>query len=271
MVNIELSQQQAEELKNFYISELDKLNKRSEVIRELLGKLDTEHAFIKLPGTAQVKEITPEKITPEEGKVFKNLKWPDFIINALHEKQKPLTRVAFTELYEKRYNVKIADTGSERYALEQTLYKLRVKDKLIESIRRKGVKGKLYGLTEWTDKPVLKNKNGEETNNISKVTEAGSDSLTGYKHTYNWPQFVKETLIKQKRILTLNELIEYAMNQFNIPEDKMVKTRGNLSPTVSNLRKKKILMPAKKPGFRGTAYGMAEWFDNEGNLIVDYK
>ena len=42
MVNIELTPQQAEELKNFYISELDKLLKRSDVIKEIINKLDTE-------------------------------------------------------------------------------------------------------------------------------------------------------------------------------------------------------------------------------------
>ena len=79
MVNIELTAQQADELKNFYVSELEKILKRADIIKDILSKLDIEHEHISLPETAQVKEQQPKKITTPAKTETKAPKCSDFI------------------------------------------------------------------------------------------------------------------------------------------------------------------------------------------------
>ena len=54
MVNIELTPKQAEELKNFYIVELEKIQKRSVEVKELLSKLNSQTVLIKTSGTKKI-------------------------------------------------------------------------------------------------------------------------------------------------------------------------------------------------------------------------
>jgi hypothetical protein len=123
----------------------------------------------------------------------------------------------------------------------------------------------LYGLTEWTEKSVLETKKGKP------VSATEPDNNTVPKSKYNWPQFVRESLIRHKRVLSLTEFVKYAMKHFEIPAGNMKSIRGSIAPTISTLGKSKVLKSVSKKGFKGKSYGLAEWFDNNGNLISLYK
>ena len=97
MVNIVLTPQQAEELKSFYVIELEKIQKRADEIKGILNKLTVQPELIKTPATKQVKEKTEKKISLKNQKEItlhketeKNTpQWGSFIIQVLQEKQKP--------------------------------------------------------------------------------------------------------------------------------------------------------------------------------------
>jgi len=79
-------------------------------------------------------------------------------------------------------------------------------------------------------------------------------------------------LNKTKRVMSLKELLQYAIVTFNIPKQGMVSTRNSLSPMLSNLvRKSKTLKSVKKEGQTGRSYGISNWFDDDDNLIAIYK
>jgi len=261
MVNIELSAQQADELKNFYVSELEKILKRADVIRELLSKLDIEHTHIRLPETTQVKEQAPKEITTPAETETKIPKWSDFIIQTFQEGQRPLSIKELLKLYEKQYKISKNSVPNMR----QALFVMRTKTMQIQSINTPGKKGKLYGLIEWADKSELNTKMDKPETVIEL------DKKTTSKPIYNWPKFIRETLNKQKRVLSLIEFAKYARKQFDLPADKITSIRGSISPAISNLVRNKMIKSVNKKGFRGKSFGLAEWFDYDGNLVVIYK
>jgi hypothetical protein len=261
MVNIELSAQQADELKNFYVSELEKILKRADVIRELLSKLDIEHAHIKLPETTQVKEQAPKEIITLAETGTKIPKWVDFIIQTFQEEQRPLSIKELLKLYEKQYKI----SKNSQSAMRQALFVMRTKTKQIKSISTTGTTEKLYSLSEWADKSVLNTKMGKPDTAIEP------DKTTTSKFKYHWPQFIQETLNQQKRTLSLKEFVKYAMKHFEIPADKMKSIRGSIAPAISNLGKSNTIKSVQKKGFRGVSYGLAEWFDYNGDLVPFYK
>jgi hypothetical protein len=250
MVNIVLTPQQAEELKSFYVIELEKIQKRADEIKGILNKLTVQPELIKTPATKQVKEKTEKKISLKNQKEItlhketeKNTpQWGSFIIQVLQEKQKPLSRQGIAKLYEQHYNTKITNYKNIMNTIAQALYWLRVKNKKIVSIQKAGVKGKLYGLAEWGANPVNKTvtakipkaKKNKQSQRKQK-TIVKPDNKPPINSTYNWPEFIKETLNKQKRILNAKELLQYAMKHFELPAHEMISTRGKLSPALSRL------------------------------------
>jgi len=280
MVNIELTSQQAEELKNFYVIELEKIQKRADEIKGLLTKLNSTTVPIATSTTKQVSEKTHKKITVQnldEINLHKESeahspKWGDFIIQVLQEKQKPLTRKAITKLYEKHYNTNI--TKSKRSGMEQALARLRVRNKKIQSIQTEGKKERLYGLTEWADKSSLKTKPEKivKTKKATSMIAIKRDKRLPANTTYNWPQFIIDTLSKTKRVLTAKDFLQRAMVHYTIPKHDIVSTRGKLSPALSNMEKNtKKLKTVMKKGITGRCYGLTEWFDDDGKLIAIYK
>ena len=274
MVSIELTPQQAEELKNFYISELEKIQTRSDIIKEIIIKLDIEYAPISLPEVVQVNKKASKEIISQDEKEIKNPKWNDFIIQVLQEAQKPLSSKALIKLYSKQYKEHIVKPETLKFNLAQSLYVMRVKTKQIQSIKIIGENEKLYGLTEWDIESTLKTKPKKQIKTIINEPEVPFvlDNATSSKAPFKWSQVIKEILIKQKRILTLNEILLYAMKHFEINANKKRATRGSISTTINYLKKKKrLIKPIQKKGIRGMSYGLLEWFDDDGKLIVEYK
>ena len=282
MVNIELTSLQAEELKAFYVNELEKIQKRTDEILGLLNKLNSQPFKIVASAKNHVNKKSHKKIIVnnieeivlQKESEAKNPKWSEFIIQVLQEKQKPLSRKVISKLYEQHYNKKITNSKSAQSGLLQALYWLRVKNKKIQSIKKDGKKEKLYGLTEWSANPIKKT----ITTKISKTKKVNRKPATkqtvqsSEKNTHNWNKFIFDTLNKTKRVMSLKELLQYAIVTFNIPKQGMVSTRNSLSPMLSNLvRKSKTLKSVKKEGQTGRSYGISNWFDDDDNLIAIYK
>lgn len=284
MINIELTTEHAAEIKNFYVCELAKLQKRAVVIRELLSLLGAERAINPVKENKEnetteagkSKPAKPEKtkeIPAEDETKIKNPKWRNFIIEVLHEKEKPLSRKVIMKLYSQRNNVKLTDSKSARTSLEKALFKLRVKDKKIESIKKKGKKEALYGLIEWAGKFSVKTPKERikktKKDNTAPPVEIIQKPLPDSE--YNWTQFIQETIISEKRILSVPELIQYAFVKFELTEEYRKAIRNRISLTISELKQSKILKPAKKEGVDGLSYGPSEWFSDDGYIKPEYN
>lgn len=177
MVQIELTTQQIEELKNHYILELEKLQHRSAEIMGILSKLVNERlAPIREKMAETVQQITDESAAQPEGRGRKSgsANWSNFIIELLNEKKKPLTSKQIIKEYEKRNNVKIKGTKAAQFSLNQALFRLRSHKNLITSTKRKGKKGNLWKLTAQADageaKAKRKTRKKKETVNIKPKT-----------------------------------------------------------------------------------------------------
>jgi hypothetical protein len=202
MVNIELTSQQAEELKKFYLSELEKVQKQEQVIKELIGKLGVNTPIVEVAPKAAVTVEAPKKAVAEEKvrKTRSNAKaekievaevaevdevdetkgfgWRKFIIDKLQEYQKPLSSKDFIKMYEKQFKVNISDSKKAKFSMNQALFLLRSKSNQIVSIKTDGKKEKLYALTEWEEQVITKKtRKPRTTKPKNEVVEAKSIEL----------------------------------------------------------------------------------------------
>ena len=292
MTTIDLTKEQVEELKSFYKLELEKSFKRTTEILSILNKLEDKPESISKPifrepepRKKKLAAVQPESITKpivqeplREKKIVpaiqkegnKYLKWSDSIVELLAEKQKPLSSREIESILIAQKNIPKSDLKKAYYAIHQSLFRLRTKNKKIQTIKSAGEKGLLYGLSEWsinteTEKPV------EAQQSITAPLN-NKDVKTRTYGKYNWQGFIKETLESKKRVLNLVELTNAALKHFELKSSEKIKTRTNLAPLLTKLVKQdKILKTTQKKGVKGRSYGLIEWFDREGNLVSIYK
>ena len=88
----------------------------------------------------------------------------------------------------------------------------------------------------------------------------------------DWHNFIQETLTKEKRVLSLKEFLKFATKVLNIPKNEIGSAKKSLSYSLRHLTNKvKSLKTIQKKGHLGRSYGLTNWFDDEGKLVVIYK
>ena len=285
MVNIELTPQQVKELKSFYASELENIQRRADEIKGLLNKLDTKPIVNTKPAIIPDKVEPNPKLTRQPKKSInakprktKNPNWRHFVLKTLKENDKPLTSDAILKLYYKQHNLDLPASQNSIMALSQALYRLRVKDNIIKSSKIKGKREKRYGLIDAADKSVVLTENAKVKKTVplnpnqKPKTIIKRDNKPPLTLTYNWPKFIYETLNKAKRVLSAKEFLGHAMVYYNIPKSEMESTRVKLSPALSRLEKNsKTLKTCKKDGQTGRFYGLSDWFGGDNKLKADFK
>lgn len=277
MSQIEFTPNQVEELKNYYLLELEKLHQRSVEITGILRKLMQEpmdnkkpqSTFNPLPET--VVKVPEQVYQPEEklfrkGRPTRNPDWKNIVPQLLKEQNKPLTKGQILKLYEKQYNVSLSGSASAISSLNQSIQRLRVKNNILTSSKIKGHKGNFYSLVKPEGISVVKTQ-------LTPITES---SETGIKADENVkfyiPQFVVDTLNKTRRILSLKDIVNYAMVRYSIPENDKKVIYGKISPVLTHMSKNKDkIRTIRKDGLAYKFYGLTEWFNNKGELIVMYK
>jgi hypothetical protein len=289
MANIELTSQQIEELKSFYTAELERIQARTAEIKGLLEQLKEKGERVPAAARKQVREKAPKKIARKEHKEGagqkeaegKGPRWTSFILDTLQEIQKPLSRKEIARLYDQQHHTRIASSKNAMAAIAQALFWLRVKNKKIQSLGAQGKREKLYGLTEWpaevyetalASMPVKKIKE-KKARKPRKPRAAAKPKVKVALHpAIDWLNFIKETLIKTRRVMTANEILRYAVSNFQIPDFQVKPTRSNLLSTLSKLGKNpENFKTVQKENVRGKSYGLPEWFNEDGQLIPEFK
>jgi hypothetical protein len=116
------------------------------------------------------------------------------------------------------------------------------------------------------DKPVAKTQPKQAEKLVKQEKEVPANTKS------KWPQFVLDTLEKQKRVLSVNEFVKYAMVNLEIPaQDKKV-TMKRIGPVLSHMVKtSKNIKSTRKAGQSARFYGLKDWFSDKNELIATYK
>ena len=286
MVKLELTPDQAVELKNFYVIELKKLQTRVDEIKGLIEKLDPK-TIINLPSATAERRVNtkkdisavPQTDTPSnKEEKTKTPNMGSFVIQLLQEQNKALTKEQIFKLYQKHYNLKLNKSAAAYRTLGRTLSRLRV-EKIIQSIKKAGTKDHLYSLTKWSDMKGTKTspeKIAKAKKADSKPAKKISEKKVSEKRIspnvkYNWPTFVLDTLNKTKRILSAKDFVQHAMVTFNFSSKDNAIPKRNIPPTLSIMAgKSKLIKSIKKDGQSVNSFGLPNWFD-DGKLLAVYK
>jgi hypothetical protein len=306
MVQLNLTPKQVEELKNHYILELQRLQTRTAEIMSILGKL-AQGDVTSLPAPSEITEIAApatvqDSSAKRRGRPSNKPNITDFIIETLTENKKPMTTDQLIRAYKKKYQIDLVTMPGGMAAINQVLFRLRAKLHKIVSKSRKGKRGKVYALATEAVKstankkptkaakpkaadvkaakpktPKIKAAPKTKKTKTAKAKQANAKKKTpqpSVKITSgrDWPLFITETLHKQKRVLTLKELLGYAMVQFSIPAQEKKATLNEITAVLSAMLKAKDqIMSYKKEGSTLRHHALKEWFTDNKELITTYK
>jgi len=275
MVKIELTSEQASELRQHYIDELEKLQQRSNEILALLKAISPE------PATAETTDIKPAEEPASTGNQEKQSApgWSDYILKLLSERKRAVTKDQIFKTYQQEYKVNFPDPNAAKNRLSVALHYLQNKKQLIDSTPRKGKRGNLYRLVEETppmiekaipQEPVQSKPDVEKPKEV-KVEKSGQ-TATVESPEKKFIQFIIDTLKKEKRIFNRDELLKYAMVNLGIPPQNKKSTQKKITDALTYMVKESgSLKKTKKEGKKGVFYGLVDWFGEDEKLIVDYR
>lgn len=121
----------------------------------------------------------------------------------------------------------------------------------------KGILGKFNGKqkrihrTKTQITSAVKPKKQTTVRSQHKKVTAGSPGKTS---KVKWVRFIPDTIKKQKRFLTTNEILKFATKKFNIPDKR--KGYKSLAQTLANMRKKGRVISEKKKGDKLNYFGL---------------
>lgn len=264
MINIGFTQQQAEELKLYYASEISKLTDKLAELQSIYAKFLHQTNDLKTIATPTTNNVDQDKI------VERTKPWHNIIFDVIASKHKSISRQDLINEISKIYNLDPIKVGNN---VTTSLVKLRT-DKLITS-KRKGRKILLSVNAENNKEPIVKQK---PKKNISKVKEAKTpeniettDKAALWPKPINWPNFIVTTLNSQKRLMQSGEFTDIAIKQFKVPSKDIKTLRGRLSVGLSKLNLiDKTLKSSPVDGSNKNFYGLTNWFEKGGKVQSEY-
>src|SRR3989339_537585 len=175
MINLEFTQQQVDELKIYYNTELDKILKRANEIKEIIAKFDGKQETTMTPVVIEKNE----NIKSQKVEVDKQSR-SSMILDILLRKNKPMTIREIVKGLNPQLNISPKELKKSYNHVEQNLFKLRKVENKVRSIKKDGAREKLYGLIEWNNKPSKQNKplQEEKQKNDIKTTARLSKKTT---------------------------------------------------------------------------------------------
>ena len=87
-----------------------------------------------------------------------------------------------------------------------------------------------------------------------------------------WGKIILDLLRQHDKPIKFNDLVEEAINKFDIPKDKYKNVRQAITNSSFQLRNRhKKIRNFKVNGERGKYVGLSRWFDKNGELKEKYK
>ncbi|MCB0807215.1 MAG: hypothetical protein KDC05_15565 [Bacteroidales bacterium] len=273
MIKVELTSEQVRELRNAYMDELDKLQKRSEEVLALLRAIgqgtdvndpQTKPQKVESPSKETQQEVSTEKqaVATKPVPAEKRPGWSDYILKKLSESKKPLTKVDIYKAYQKEFNYSFPDPAAAKNTLGQTLHYLRNVKKMIDSEPREGKRGHTYTLVDNTDLPVKKKIKAPKPEK-----ELSKENPLVKEENEKWSRFPVDALTEAGRPLMRDDFVRMAFPHFNILPKHRISTRGKVSKALRKATKDEgSVVKVKIPDHVGTFYALSEWVDANNNL-----
>jgi len=302
MKNINFSDEELLDLKSFYYEELDKINRRMNIIRGFLKKLDdvstteSEPSINKPPKEKPIaKPMQSKKLKTENpvevekqaaaskpankkpGRRPKKEQQSNISVKELREmitaKKAEALKVKKIAKNNRMKNDSLPITIVKAQKMEKTAKEIKVKTpkevkvKTPKEVKVKALKEvKVKAPKEVKFKDPKVNTSAKPVKNITKkTTDAISEVKLGRKS--KWGAFIFEILKAKQMPLTAAALTDLALKHFNLSGNNMEQTRIAVAGVLSKLsRHEKKLVPYAVKGVRGKSFCLPEWFDNKGKL-----
>ena len=266
MKSISLTENEISHIKELYSQELERLQKRSNEISSILTKL-------KGPEDAE----TPAKETKAIQKQDKVLKKTSKTLKE-NTKAQSSAKIAKVEKNDIRKEAEKPKAKRGRPFAKKAEVKLETiakgkrgrKPKAKELVAVEPLKAK-KAIT------VVKTAKAEKLAKPAKVKKEVAKSETpakrGRKKSINskksrWTVSILEILEKEGKVLTSREILNQIMTIQKIPVADLGKTRSTVTGSLSDLKlETKRVKSISIPGQKAELYGLAQWFNEAGNLL----
>ena len=269
MKNIPFTESELKQIKEFYSQELDKLEKRTSEVKNLLKKFDSADKVEKAT-TVESKEVKVQakKSGRKNATTVKADSKPAEVASSVpvkSTKKVKTAKVAKEKAAPKAKNVKA------KKAVKAAPVATANAAKPAKSV--KPVKAAKAPKASKAAKPAKATKvvKSAKASKPAK-TDKGTTKREFSGRKANWSEFIINLLKSNNQLLPSRFFVDAAMKRNNLTEKDFIKTRGLIATKLSDMFKNtKTLMLFEQPGKKGGLYGLPEWFDEKGNLLDKSK
>jgi hypothetical protein len=302
MKTIPLTENEINHIKEMYAQELERLQKRASEISSMLKKLQGKMEAIEEKPIKKVEKAAVKAAKPAKRKYArKNAETPVTVekkVKTIEEKPK-----AKRGRPAKKVEVK-AGAKAEVKSEKKTGKKIKIAGKKTEKTAKTQITSKVENITKAKKGRPAKAKKGKpakaqkasKAKNTVKVTKtaktkkgrpakaartkAASIAVKGKRgrkksessKKSRWTTTIIDLLENQKKVLSSRAIVDEVMKRQNIPATEYSKTRSIVAGSLSDLvLETKRLKTVPIPGQKGKLYGLAQWFDEKGNLTDKSK
>ena len=310
MKTIPLTENEINHIKEMYAQELERLQKRASEISSMLKKLQGKMEAIEEKPIKKVEKAAVKAAKPAKRKYArKNAETPVTVekkVKTIEEKPKakrgrPAKKVevkagAKAEVKSEKKTgkkIKIAGKKTEKTAKTQITSKVENITKVKKGRPAKAKKGRPTKAKKGKPAKAQKASKAKNTVKVTKTaktkkgrpakaarTKAASIAVKGKRgrkksessKKSRWTTTIIDLLENQKKVLSSRAIVDEVMKRQNIPATEYSKTRSIVAGSLSDLvLETKRLKTVPIPGQKGKLYGLAQWFDEKGNLTDKSK
>lgn len=296
MKTITFTDQEASELSAFYRHKLADAEKRLLNIKGILQRLseanllDTEviesvgefateplpeiHASLGLdrpvlePDPSEENEDLSTALAPESEEDLEPLdleiskyNWNEFILSTLDRHATVYTMAELVDLGIRCYNLNKEERGKISKKITPFFTHLLKIDE-IRKFNIENQQGYFYGLTNW----FLKNSRVKKPY-IARFTEDNKRSKKDKKfHNNDLQDFVAKLLFEERKLMTFDELVNYAKVEFGFPESDRHIFVHNFRDEMRRMVSVNHLIEFKTEGLEETHFALPSWFKTNGEI-----
>jgi hypothetical protein len=283
MKTFTFTDQEASELASFYKHKLEEAKSRLESIQSLINKLDSQvtsstETVEEIPTVVtsvveDVKEtiessnfatVAEEEVVADSEEIdidVANFNWNGFILETLKRNDSVFTMSELVDLGIKCYNLNKDEKGKISKKITPFFTQL-LKNEEIKKFNIEGQTGYYYGLGDW----FLKNGRVKKPYLIRFQEDKKKIKKEDRFHDNELQNFVASLLFEERRLITMDEFIERASNEFGLPESDKVIFIHNFKEEIAKMISAKNLVEYSVPSSSDLHYALPSWFKTNSEL-----